>query len=441
MVQEAASSRLNTVYQAIFNEEDARVCTDISEDACQYVPRNFVLITLSRTLTNLGDHLANAKTVLAWLLGFVGAPPALVALLVPIRESGSLLPQLVIAGFVRRRPIRKHAWVAGSILQALAVLGIGLVAGTQSGLVAGWLILALLVVFSLSRGLCSVASKDVLGKTIPKTRRGRVAGVGATVSGIAAGLLGLYIGFRQADAAAEAVRFYVGLLVFASLLWVLAALVYAAVREYPGETSGGRFALAEAVGRLDLLRSDRTFRRFVITRALLLCSALSGPYYVLLAQQQQAANLTTLGWFILANALATSLSATFWGAMADVSSRRVLLRASAGAAVLGLIVFILATVESPLRQVGWTYAVAFFLLGVMHSGIRLGRKTYIVDMASGNRRTDYVAVSNTVIGIILLLAGLLAPLSLVIPPAGIILLLSICGFLGVATGAALPEVE
>lgn len=432
-------SRVDTIYQAIVSEEDARVCTDISDEACRYVPRNFSLLAIAQTLSNLGDHLANAKTVLAWLLGFVGAPAALAALLVPIRESGSLVPQLFIAGFVRRLPRRKFVWVVGSFLQALAVLGIGLVAGTQRGLVAGWLILGLLVVFALSRGLCSVASKDVLGKTIPKTRRGRLSGLGATISGIAAVLLGFYIGTFQAES--NAVRFYVALLIAATLLWLLAGLVYASVREFAGETDGGRFAFSEALGRLDLLRSDRTFRRFVITRALLLCSALSAPYYVVLAQQQHGTDLKTLGWFILANALATSLSAAVWGVMADVSSRRVLLRASTGAALLGLVVFALATVETPLRHAGWTYAAAFFLLSIAHSGIRLGRKTYIIDMASGNRRTDYVAVSNTVIGTILLLAGLLAPLALVISPAGIILLLSICGLIGVVTGATLPEVE
>jgi hypothetical protein len=119
----------------------------------------------------------------------------------------------------------------------------------------------------------------------------------------------------------------------------------------------------------------------------------------------------------------------------------VLLRASTAAALLGLAVFALATTETPLRHAGWTYATAFFLLGIAHSGIRLGRKTYIIDMAGGNRRTDYVAVSNTVIGLILLLAGLLAPLALVISPAAIILLLSLCGLLGVATATSLPEVE
>ena len=70
-----------------------------------------------------------------------------------------------------------------------------------------------------------------------------------------------------------------------------------------------------------------------------------------------------------------------------------------------------------------------------------GRKTYIIDMAGGNRRTDYVDVSNTVIGVILLLTGLLGPLTATGTPAGVIFLLSVCGLIGVATGVSLPESE
>ena len=49
---------------------------------------------------------------------------------------------------------------------------------------AGWLIVVLLVLFSLAGGLCSVAAKDVIGKSVPKTRRGRLNGLSATLAGL-----------------------------------------------------------------------------------------------------------------------------------------------------------------------------------------------------------------------------------------------------------------
>lgn len=78
--------------------EDARVCREISDQACRNVPRNFVLLLLARLLTKIGDAIAGSKTVPAWVTGAIGAAPVGLAFLVPIRESGSLIPQLHIAG-------------------------------------------------------------------------------------------------------------------------------------------------------------------------------------------------------------------------------------------------------------------------------------------------------------------------------------------------------
>jgi multisubunit Na+/H+ antiporter MnhF subunit len=73
--------------------------------------------------------------------------------------------------------------------------------------------------------------------------------------------------------------------------------------------------------------------------------------------------------------------------------------------------------------------------------VRLGRKTYIVDMAAGNKRTDYVAVSNTIIGIILLITGGISALVSLISVEGIILVLSLIGIVGAFMSSKLPSVE
>lgn len=76
-----------------------------------------------------------------------------------------------------------------------------------------------------------------------------------------------------------------------------------------------------------------------------------------------------------------------------------------------------------------------------HSGVRLGRKTYIVDMVGGNKRTDYVAVSNTLFGIILLITGGIIALASIFSVEGIILVLSLLGIAGAYTNSRLPEVQ
>ncbi|KXS53526.1 MAG: hypothetical protein AWU57_2091 [Marinobacter sp. T13-3] len=423
------------LYGLIANEEDARVCKDIPEEACQEVPRNFFLILAANVLTKLGDLLISPKTVLAWLMSAVGAP-ALVAWLVPIRESGSLVPQMVIAAWVRRKAVRKGFWTMGSFGQAVSVVAMAASIWFLEGYAAGGGVIAALIIFSLARGFCSVAMKDVQGKCIPKTRRGRLSGLATTVGGTATVILTLLLFWDRGD---PSLGFYTVLLLLAAVLWVIAGTLFANVEEYAGETGGGGNALTEAVKSLSLLRDDAPFRHFVITRALLLCSALASPYFVVLAQQE-----SDIGWmlgvFLLASSLASSVSASFWGWAADTSSRRVMIRGAAMASGICLLVGLLALLLGPGFGGAWFYPVAFFVLSIAHAGVRLGRKTYLVDMAGGNKRTDYTAVSNTVIGVLLLVTGAFTAAISLISDVAVILVLGLMGLAGMLSAVRLKEV-
>lgn len=211
------------------------------------------------------------------------------------------------------------------------------------------------------------------------------------------------------------------------------------VREEPGATEGGKNGFPEAVKRLAVLRSDKAFRRFVITRSLFVSTALAGPYYVILARDYGSGG-TLLGFFIVAGGLASAVSSLVWGAFADRSSRYGLMAAAAIASALGVAMFALDRTGA-LATAPWIAPIAFLLLSIAHAGVRIGRKTYVLDLAGGEKRTDYVAVGNTVIGIVLLVSSLVGTLSSVIGPSGVLLVLAGFGFIGVAMGASLPEME
>ena len=433
------NTNLEQLYDYLNDEEDARTCKAIDEEACKETPDNYFLLLVSNMLTSLGDTLSNPKTVLTWIMSFVNAPIMLISFIVPIRESGSMLPQLFIAHYIRKKPVRKYVWVLGSLIQFLAVAGIGLVALFFEDLAAGWLIIGCLILFSLARGLCSIAFKDVLGKTIPKQKRGKLKGYTASISGVLVLLAGLYILYKSQDDVG--IEFYSYLIFFAASLWLIAALVYANIKEFPGETEGGNNGLAEAWKKIGILKTDNQFRNFVITRSLLLCSALTAPYYVLLAQRYVGKEAYLLGFFVIANGIASIISAPVWGKKADKSSRKEMTYSALITSGLGLLVIATIIFLPAFKDKIWLYPVAFFILGIAHQGVRLGRKTYIVDMAEGNQRTDYVAVSNTVIGIILLITGGVSALASLISVEGIIAVLSFLGIFGAIKSTTLPEVE
>jgi MFS family permease len=350
-----------------------------------------------------------------------------------------MLPQILIAGYIRKKAIRKWIWVIGSVLQFVAIGSIGLIALAFTGTKAGLLIIGLLIIYSLSRGLCSVASKDVLGKTIPKTRRGRLKGYSTSASGILVLAAGLFLIYKSGDTLT--IEFYSQLLIFAGVLWLIAAVIYANIKEFQGVVDKGNGGLKEALSRLSILQNDRQFRNFVIARALLLCSALTAPFYVLLAQNNVGSEGYLLGIFVIVNGIAAIVSAPVWGKMADRSSRRVMVLGGTVASLLGLFVFVLFIMLPEIKGIIWFYPVVVFILAVAHSAVRIGRKTYVLDMAAGNKRTDYVAVSNTVIGALLLVTGGISALASLVSVEGIILVLSLFGVAGSFASAKLPNVE
>jgi hypothetical protein len=428
----------NNLYELLTDQEDARLCSDISEAACRDTPRSFTLILASYLLTKLGDAISNPKTTLAWLATSVGAPAFVLGMLVPIRESGSMLPQVFIGSVVRQMPIRKWVWSIGSCVQAACIAGLGVVALHLQGAAAGWAMLVLVTLFSLARAFCSVSAKDVLGKTIAKNKRGQLGGWSDSAAGALTVAVGVTLMLPFDGLQNSAV---IGaLLVGTGALWLLAAAVYARVPEHPGETSGGR-SIFDSLRSLTLVLEDRRFRRFVITRALLMCSALSAPFYVALAQANIGSPAYLLGAFVAASGIASLVSAPVWGRFADRSSKWVMIVAAIVTAGIGLATFGVNRAAPGIAATPWYLPLAYFLLMVAHSGVRVGRKTYVVNLATGNQRTDYVAVSNTLIGLLLLVVGSIGAAADAIGNDGVLGLLALMGLAGAMLGTTLPDVE
>jgi hypothetical protein len=438
-IESDSSQFIEQLYNRVTGDEDARVCKDIPENACHDQPRNFFAYLLANLLGKVADEIASAKLVIPWLFGVLGVPAAFTGFLVPIREAGVLLPQLAVAAAVRSLAIRKGVWLLGAVLSALSLVGMALAALSLQGMAAGGVILLMLVIFSLARGLCSVSAKDVLGKTVSKSRRGALMGWSASLSGLLVLCTGLGLGLIEMDNAGIPV--FAGLLMVGGLLWILATFSFAAIKEQPGATEGGGNALAVALRQLRLLLDDAAFRRFVMARSLLLAVALAPPFYVLIAQANAEAGLLGLGALIIANGLAASLSAPFWGYLGDRSSRLVMASAAGGAGLLGIFTFLAVTYHWAWVTGELGMAAVFLLLNVMHGGVRLGRKVYLVDMASGENRAAYVAVSNTVIGVLMLIGGLIGLLGDWLGPAAIVLLLAVLSLLAAYYVVGLPEVS
>jgi hypothetical protein len=431
------ASSADRLYRLLVDDPDAPARGELDDATAAAVPANASRLVLSLLLTKAGDRVIDPKTVLTWLLSGLGAPATVIGLLVPVRESGSMLPQAALVPAVRRVRRRSRIWVAGAVGQLVAILTMTLAAATLSGTAAGVAVLAALALFAAARSLASIASKDVLGRTIPKGQRGRITGWSATGSGLVAITVGLAIRAMGSGDADVGRAGFVVLLLGAAVAWAVAAVVFAGIRDPEVEPDLDADA-STSLEALRLLRTDPPFRRFVIARTLLLVSALTPPYVVTIATSEGGLAFGALGPFVVASGFASLVGGRVWGGLADRSSRLVMV-AACGAAYTVVVAYLLLLRIDTLASSVWFHPAVYLVLAVIHTGARVGRKTYVVDLAEGDRRTSYVAVSNTAMGVLLLVVGAITAGLGAFGPEVALLALAAIGAGGVPTALSLPE--
>lgn len=337
------------------------------------------------SLNKLADLLISTKTTLTALLLTLGAPTWMIGWLVPIRESGALLPQALISYYLRQHKARHHIWRLGIVTQGSCVVVMLLAALFLDGAQAGFAILGALIMLSIGRSACSLTVKDMEADVAKKGERGGLIGMASTLSGVAtlAVALPLFIFNDALDSWALA-----GLIGLSAVIFFCTLLCM-----WPIKTS---IESDDASGSLFSVHFDATVYKFIFVRGLFVHSALVAPYFMI-QKGDNASELLPV--YIAAEALAALLSSIVWGKVADKSAT-LTLQMAGGLALAACIGLLSITNDSLFVSAG-----LFFVLSIAHAGVRTGRKTYSLDVKEGQERTELVGFSNTAIGLILLAFG------------------------------------
>ena len=383
----------------------------------------------------MGDQIVAPKTVLPWLFTAAGVPGIYTSFLVPVRESGSMLPQAVITPWIISQKSRKRAWLIGSWGQAVAAALIALCALVLSGHALGITVVFLLAAQAVFRAVCSVAGKDVQGRTISKGRRGEITGRATELAGGLTLAVGLILTFLPSELPHWALAALLGL---GASTWAFASLVFAGIREPAAQTSK-RVQGSSLRSTVELVKGDRDLQRFLLVRSLLLVTALSTPYIVVLGSRE-GANLTGLGAFVIASGGASLLGGRVSGLASDRSSKSTMAWA-AGCASGVILLIVLSARIAPTSVNAWVMPIGFFLVNLAHTAVRVSRKTYLVDMAEGDRRTVITGASNTVMGVVLLVVGAISSVVSLLGPDAALVFLAVIGFAGVAAATKLRDVS
>ena len=354
--------------------------------------KTFTQLISIATCGKLADLLISAKTTLPWLLASLGAPIWIVSMLVPIRESGSLIPQWPLKQKVSHIENRLVIWRWGIVIQAFSICLMLTSAILTEALIAGLLILFCLLLLSLGRSLSSLSMKDIQGINVEKGQRGKLVGMASTMSGllslITAGLLIL----SPQDMSIKAIQLLItfsAFIMFVSLF--LSIGLTANLSDNKKDSNDGKSLWKTINQQADL-------RQLIVSRCLLLHAALIAPFFVSASAINN--DFFQLPYFIISSAMASFLSSYLWGKMADKSAIHTMFYATLVCISASVAFYFVTSIDK-----WWVDVFLFFVLNLGYAGIRIGRKTYMLDIAQGSQRTLYVAAANSMVGYVLLMLG------------------------------------
>jgi MFS family permease len=359
----------------------------------------------------------SSVTVMPALVAQLGGTPTLIGLIGTCQTAGWLLPQLVGAGLCGGKP-RMLPYIFGPLyvgrpaflVVAAALLLIG--AGNPPLTFAVFYIAVF--AFFATDGLASVAWYELIGKTVPTNRRGRMFGSAQIVGGLGGVAVGGLVAWILERPDLPFPSNYAVLFGISGLLFLLNLIPFRLVRE-PDGLVGSRDGQPEtfsvrtfAAQLLPILRQDRNFVRLVGARLLFGAAMTTAPFYILLMGQVFGLGQEWIGLFLSAQLFGGLVGGLVVGWVADHLGTRTAIRLSGivGAALPAITLGLLATGSVSGPAVPYVGSLLFLLVGLIGSANMIAFVNYLLEVAPLERRTTYVGLFNTLAGALLVVPTL-----------------------------------
>ena len=304
-----------------------------------------------------------------------------------------IFPQLLSAGPIERTA-RKKPWVVnlGFFTERVPLLLLPVTAllALRSPSWALALFFLIFALFNVGAGVIAPAWQDLIAVCFPANRRGRLMGLTMFLGGVA-GALGAMGSSRILDTLPFPRNFFI-LFALAAILMLLSWVVLALTREPVRQvrpTEEQRLRLWTKLGRI--LRRDRNFRRFLITRGLLAVGGMGTSFVTVAAVSKWDVSGGTVANYTVALLVGQSVSNLILGLLADRTGHKLSLVLGGLAVSLAYIIAALAT--NPLL-----FYLVFLLIGVYVSATIVSGLMIVLEFVGSEQRPTYVGATNSIIG-------------------------------------------
>ena len=372
--------------------------------------RNYWFALLNGVAVQLGMNVTAPDAVLTVFLRQLGASNALVGALPSLRFAGWYLPQLLVAGWIESRRTNVPPALAMEAIRTGIYALLAFLTGLWASSHPGWLIVAFLFLFTLTRlaaGTGAVIRLDLIGRLVASQRWTAFfayRNLGGGVMGFLAGLLVHLVLDEQ-----RGLPFptnYASLFLLSALAFGLGLACFSQLQESEDKQVAHSVSLRKQFRRAPaFLRENPRFGHYVLLRAFLRLGSIATPFYAIYATEVLRAPTAIVGLYISCATFARIFSNLVWSRTGQRRGNVFLMRAGTG---LALTAPLLALVIPPLgRTLGWPLTLSAYLFGLLfacqgfgNSGTGLGLTSFLLDIAPPAERPSYIGSANTILGVI-----------------------------------------
>ncbi len=364
---------------------------------------NVIVGLIDGSFFGLALGFGSFSTILPLFVSHLTTSATLIGLVPAIHAVGWQLPQLFTAGRLARLRRFKPTVMLMTIHERLAFVGLMIVAllvpsiGANAALVITFLLLAWQ---GLGAGFTANAWQSMIAKIIPSDLRGTFFGSQAAAANILMSLGAIGVGYVL-QIGGFPYGFALSFLltsIFMALSWVFLNRTQepespeAIDQTHPATTLRGTWAI---------LRRDKNFVWFLVTRVLALLATMGFSFYIVYALRRFDMDVVTAGFLTATLTISQTVANLGMGWLGDRFGHRPMLIVGA----LALTLSSLLAWGAP--SLDWFYLI-FFLEGLANVAIWTTGMAITVEFGEEVERPTYIGLSNT----------LVAPFSIIAPILG-----------------------
>lgn len=358
--------------------------------------RNFILIASDILFAPLGAVFIDGGTVIpAFIAALVSKDmaPIILGLINTLQKASSCFAPIIIGHRLHGRKLLKSFCVKALLLSKTFAFAFVIVLFTANPTSKIFLIISFFVfyiIYFVVENLMYSSWLDLLAKTIPEHKRGRLLGVTMTIGGVLAIGVGKVVGFILNYKALPFPTNYAYLFLFMAILSSLSIAAFAMLKEPEGEVVEEKPPFWVYIkDTFAYLKIDKDLKRLFTLEILMGAFASCLPFFILYAREVSDISLKQIGFYIMVQSTGRLISSSLAGYINDHYGPK---RTIVYTIIMITIAFIIACLMPHLPQ--FMFALVFFCIGAYWGGMVVGFNSYILELAAPELRKTYVGILN-----------------------------------------------